>query len=50
MSLVFDLTAKLLAVKTRKSCLVHFDPSIALVSLLLVKLSVQSIVCLFWCR
>ena len=28
----------------------RFDPSIVLVSLLLVKLSVQSFVCLFWCR
>ena len=36
--------------KTRNSLLVHFNPSIAPVSLLLVKLSVQSIVCLFWCR
>ena len=36
--------------KTRNSWLVRFDPSIVPVSLLLVKLSVQSIVCLFWCR
>ena len=28
----------------------HFDPSVVLVSLLLVKLSVQSIVCRLWCR
>ena len=28
----------------------RFDPSIVPVSLLLAKLSVQSIVCLFWCR
>ena len=36
--------------KTRNSLLALFDPSIVPVSLLLVKLSVQSIVCLFWCR
>ena len=30
--------------------LVRFDPSFFPVSLLLVKLTVQSIVCLFWCR
>ena len=64
MSLVIDLigqlTVMLLAVrlvnchvigcKTRNSYLVRFDPSFVPVSLLLVKLSVQSIVCLFWCR
>ena len=51
MSLVIDLIGQLnchvIGSKTRKSWLVRF---IAPVSLLLVKLSVQSIVCLFWCR
>ena len=37
----------LLAVRLAKVDLVRFDPSIVPVSLLLVKLSVQSIVCLF---
>ena len=49
MSLVIDLIGQLnchvIDCKTRKSCLVRFDPSIVLVSLLLVKLSVQSFVC-----
>ena len=36
--------------KTGKSWLVRFNLSIVPASLLLVKLSVQSIVCLFWCR
>ena len=54
MSLVVDLIGQLnchvIGCKTRKSWLVRFDPSIVPVSLLLVKLSVQSIVCLFWRR
>ena len=52
MSLVIDLIGPLkcqlkcrvINCKTRKGCLVRFDPSIVLVSLLLVKLSV------FWRR
>ena len=47
MSLCFDLIGQLnchvIGCKTRKSCLVRFDPSTVLVSLL----SIQSIVCLF---
>ena len=55
MSLVIDLIGQLnghvIGCKTRKKWLkMRFDPSIVLVSLLLVKLSVQSIVCLFWCH
>ena len=54
MSLVIDLIGQLnchvIGCKTRNSLLVRFDPSVVPVSLLLVKLSVQSIVCLFWCR
>ena len=54
MSLVIDLIGQLnchvIGCKTRKSRLVRFDSSVVPVSLLLVKLSVQSIVCLFWCR
>ena len=50
MSLVVDLIGQLnwhvIVCETRNSWLVRFDPSIVLVSLLLVKLSVQSIVCL----
>ena len=54
MSLVIDLIGQLncyvIGCKTRISSLVRFDPSIVAVSLLSAKLSVQSIVCLFWCR
>ena len=54
MSLVIDLIGQfncyVIGCKTRKSRLVRFDPSIVPVSLLLVKLSVQSTACLFWCR
>ena len=50
-SLVIDLIGHLnchvIGYKTRKGQLVRFEPSIVLVGLLLVKLSVQSIVCLF---
>ena len=45
-----DFNCHVIGCKTCKSWLVRFDPSIVPVSLLLVKLSVQSIVCLFWCR
>ena len=54
MSLVIDLIGQLnchvIGCKTCNSRLVRFDPSFVPVSPLLVKLSVQSIVCLFWCR
>ena len=52
MSLVIDLIGQLnyhvIGCKTRKRWLVRFDPSIVLVSLLLVKSSVHSVVCPFW--
>ena len=54
MSLVIDLIGELnchvIGCKTRTSGFVRLDPSIVLVSRLLVKSSVRSIVCLFWCR
>ena len=48
--LIGQLNCHVIGCKTCKSCLVRFDPSIVPVSLLLVKWSVQSIVCQFWCR
>ena len=47
--LIGQLNCHVIGCKTRKSWLVRFDPSIVLVIFLLVKLSVQFIVCLFWC-
>ena len=50
MSLVIDLIGQLnwdvIGFKTHERQLLRFHPSIVLVSLLLVKLSIQSIVCL----